>query len=296
VHIKVGDTVTRKSTIFSLDDSPLSLDLESIRLEREAAVRDLEDAKAQRENLIVLAPCDGVVASLEVAEGDKFDDWRKFGNGRDGYTAMGYYKDAACTEAWDYTFTHPGIIGEHNDVPVYVKHIEGEWKLVTNFTELKSAIKTGNVYLMNDIDCGGGELTAPTSFGKIFEGNGYTVSNFTVKSGGSLGAPSIAIFKTLAKSAEIRNVSFTDVAYDFTGIKESTDKITVTPRVAALANSMQSGAKIKDVSVSGTITTNYAEGDLTADANKPFFFDGEADPAVTAGISGFTADVKVAVQ
>lgn len=80
VHIKVGDTVTRKSTIFSLDDSPLSLDLESIRLEREAAAKDLEDAKAQRENLIVLAPCDGVVASLEVAEGDKIESGKLIGS------------------------------------------------------------------------------------------------------------------------------------------------------------------------------------------------------------------------
>ena len=80
VHIKVGDTVTRKSTIFSLDDSPLSLDLESIRLERETADKNLADAKAQRENLIILAPCDGVVASLEVAEGDKIESGKFIGS------------------------------------------------------------------------------------------------------------------------------------------------------------------------------------------------------------------------
>lgn len=80
VHIKVGDTVTRKSTIFSLDDTPLSLDLESIRLEREAADKALADAKAQRENLIVLAPCDGVVASLDVAEGDKIESGKLIGS------------------------------------------------------------------------------------------------------------------------------------------------------------------------------------------------------------------------
>ena len=80
VNIKVGDTVTRKASIFTLDDSPLSLDLESIRLEREAAVKDLENAKAQRENLIVLAPCDGVVASLEVAEGDKIESGTLIGS------------------------------------------------------------------------------------------------------------------------------------------------------------------------------------------------------------------------
>lgn len=241
---------------------------------------------------------DHFLGKYEVAVGDKFDDWRKFGNSREDHTAMGYYKDAACTEAWDFSFTHPGGDQDENDVRVYVKHIEGEWKLVTNFDELKSAIKTGNVYLMNDIDCGGGELTAPTSFAKIFEGNGFKVSNFTVKGGGTAKTPSVAIFKTLAKGAEVRNVVFEGVAYDFTGVKASDPAlgITVTPQVAALAISIQSGAKVKDVSVSGTITTNYNEGDLTANANRPFFFEGTADPAITAGITGFTADVKVVVQ
>ena len=238
---------------------------------------------------------DHPLGTYEVSAGDKFDDWRNFGNERDGYTAMGYYKDGACTEAWDFDFTHPG--GESDtDIVVYVKHIEGEWKLVSNFDELKSALKTGNVYLLNDIDCGGEELSAPTSFSKIFEGNGFTVSNFTVKGGGTPKTPTVAIFKTLAKGAEIRNVSFVNVAYDFTGVRESTGTITVTPQIAALAVSMESGAKITDVSVSGVITTNYTEGALDGFANKPFYFVDDADPAITAGIKGFTANVTVVVQ
>ena len=238
---------------------------------------------------------DHPLGTYEVAVGDKFDDWRKFGNTRAGYTAMGYYKDGACTEAWDFDFTHPGGDKEVNDIVVYVKHIEGEWKLVSTFDELKSALKTGNVYLLNDIDCGGEELSAPTNFGMIFEGNGFTVSNFTVKGGGTPKTPTVAIFKNLTKSAEIRNVSFEGVAYDFTGVRESTGSITVAPQVAALAISMESGAKITDVSVSGVITTNYVEGSLDDLANKPFYFVGDADPAITAGISGFTANVTVVV-
>ena len=97
-----------------------------------------------------------------------------------------------------------------------------------------------------------------------------------------------------------RNVSFEGVAYDFTGIEPSFvsangTPITVVPQVAALAISMESGAKITDVSVSGVITTNYVEGSLDDLANKPFYFVGDADPAITAGISGFTANVTVTV-
>ncbi len=70
VNVAVGDTVKRKQTIFQLEDSPLTLTLEDLRLQREAAAKELADAKAQRESLIVVAPCDGVVASLNVSEGD----------------------------------------------------------------------------------------------------------------------------------------------------------------------------------------------------------------------------------
>ena len=237
---------------------------------------------------------DHPLGTYEVAEGDKFDDFRKFGNSRAGYTAMGYYKDAECTEAWDFEFTHPGGTSD-TEIPVYVKHMEGEWKLVTNFDELTSALKTGNVYLMNDIDCGGGELSAPTTFSKIFEGNGFTVSNFTVKKSGTAKTPSVAIFKTLAKGADVRNVTFTDVKYDLTGVRESYGSIVVTPQAAALAISMESGAKVKDVSVTGELTTNYIEGSLEDFVSQPFYFEGVADPAITAGISNFTASVTITI-
>ena len=67
----VGDEVGRRETLFKLEDPPLTLKLEDLRLQREAAARELEDAKIQRENLIIIAPCDGVVASVDVAEGDE---------------------------------------------------------------------------------------------------------------------------------------------------------------------------------------------------------------------------------
>ena len=71
VSVMVGQKVERKDTLFRLEDSPLTLTLENLRLQREAAAKELEDVKAQRENLIVVAPCDGIIASLEVSEGDE---------------------------------------------------------------------------------------------------------------------------------------------------------------------------------------------------------------------------------
>lgn len=71
VTVKVGDEVERREILFQLEDSPLTLKIEDLRLQREAAAKELADAKAQRENLIIVAPCDGIVASLDVKEGDE---------------------------------------------------------------------------------------------------------------------------------------------------------------------------------------------------------------------------------
>lgn len=70
VSVDVGDTVKRGHTLYKLEDTPLTLTIEDLRLQREAAALELETAKEQRENLIVVAPCDGVIATVDAAEGD----------------------------------------------------------------------------------------------------------------------------------------------------------------------------------------------------------------------------------
>ena len=71
VRTEVGKTVKRGDTLFKLTDSPITLKLENLRLQRETASKSLEDAKERRENLIVLALCDGTIATLDVSEGDE---------------------------------------------------------------------------------------------------------------------------------------------------------------------------------------------------------------------------------
>lgn len=71
VRVSVGDKVKRADTLFKLTDSPLTLKIENLRLQREAAAKSLEEAKQQRENLIIVAPCDGTIATLSISEGDE---------------------------------------------------------------------------------------------------------------------------------------------------------------------------------------------------------------------------------
>ena len=67
----LGSKVGRTERMFLLTDSPLTLTIEELRLQREASAKELEEAKEQRENLIIVAPCDGTVATLDVEEGDE---------------------------------------------------------------------------------------------------------------------------------------------------------------------------------------------------------------------------------
>lgn len=71
IKVSVGDKVKRADTLFKLTDSPLTLKIENLRLQREAAAKSLEEAKQQRENLIIVAPCDGTIATLSISEGDE---------------------------------------------------------------------------------------------------------------------------------------------------------------------------------------------------------------------------------
>ena len=80
VHTQVGKNVKRGETLFKLTDSPITLKLENLRLQRETANKSLEEAKEQRENLIVIAPCDGTIATLDVSEGDEITNGALIGS------------------------------------------------------------------------------------------------------------------------------------------------------------------------------------------------------------------------
>ena len=80
VDALVGEEVKRGQRMFRLEDSPLTLAIENLRLQREAAAKELNNAIEQRENLIIVAPCDGVVASIDVKEGDEIVSGTLFGS------------------------------------------------------------------------------------------------------------------------------------------------------------------------------------------------------------------------
>ncbi len=227
------------------------------------------------------------LGSYKVSVGERFEDFRKYADARDNYTSTGYFSDPECTIPWVSSTAHPG--GESDlDIPVYVKYIEGNWKLVDSYDKLKSALKSGNVYLTKDINCEGGELYVSGDFNAIFEGNGYKVTNFTVNDKGTTFNPTLAIFESLASGADIRNVSFENVTFKFL---EILDNPQVKTKVASLAVSIEEGVRITNVSVKGSLETDYA-GELPC-LNKVFYYTDVADEALLADVTNFNANIII---
>lgn len=217
-----------------------------------------------------------------VKAGAAFEDYRNYASKRDDYTPTGYFSDPECTIPWDFSTVHPG--GETDtDIAVYVSYIPGDWILVDSYTKLTSAIGKGNIYLTADIDCGGEVLSFKSTFSSVLEGNGFTIKNFTVEKFGGTLMPSISIFQTLGAGAEIRNVSFENVTYQFFGV-EKANKL----KVAVLAREA-SDCKITNVTVSGVFQTD-TDKDLSG-ITQAIFAPGEG-----VEITGFTSDVTVEKQ
>jgi len=230
------------------------------------------------------------LGTYKVSAGDRFNDFNRFANKRKDHTPNGFFSDPECTIPWDSKTTHPGGASDL-DVPVYVKYIEGDWIIVDNFDQLDSALGSGNVYLTADIDCEGEELYVSGSFNHIFEGNGHKISNFTVETKGTDYTPECAIFKKLANGAEIRNVTFEGARYNFT-VNPLVPTEQLTPKATSLAVSIEEGVKISDVSITGTIKTNY-EGDLPS-LEKVFYYTNSEDEALLSGVTDFKAEITVA--
>lgn len=70
VYIKAGDTVKKGDPLYELEGDELQISLEKSRLNIEQQQMNLNEALKQREDTVVYAPCDGIVKTLAVREGD----------------------------------------------------------------------------------------------------------------------------------------------------------------------------------------------------------------------------------
>lgn len=187
------------------------------------------------------------------------------------YTFMGeYYKN---TDREPFEFDQP--FGD-DDTPVYCEFIKGEWTLVRSARDFNAAINNGqNVYLMADIDFSG-QIFSSQNYNGELNGNGHTVSgiklNYTENNRSAINTRNqiqVGVFKTLMARAYVHDVKFEDVTIDVDVTKLSTgngvehfDSVSI----GLFAAEASEGARVENVTVSGTLTCNaYTKQCVEAD-------------------------------
>ena len=192
-------------------------------------------------------------------KGEQFDNDKAK---RTGYTVLACYDENF--DPWDYSFEN-----DVGDVKVIVDYIEGEYKLVGSYAELKSSV-TKNIYLTADIDCGGEDFNFGDYSGKTLKGNGYTISNFalggdqTLKTDpfGNQNALLISLFGSM-KNTVIEDVNFKDVKITVSARLQKTRKVYVSPIAIMAENCKISGVTFEGKVELGKFYDGFDMSDLT---------------------------------
>ena len=180
-----------------------------------------------------------------------------------GYTFIGYYTDDTYqTEfSWPYTY-QAGVT-----TTVYARFMEGIWELVSTADEFISALATkSNIYVTADLDFTGKTWPVGVSYGGEIAGNGHKLTGINAKLEASKNAQTnFGLFGLLEDTANLHDftienaqVSFTDGAFPLVGDNG---------KVALFAWKMEAGAKLTNLTVSGTVT----KGSVLAESDIVFF-------------------------
>ena len=161
------------------------------------------------------------------------------------HTLYEYYMDEECTQVfgWPYTF------GEE-DVTVYVKFIPGRWTIVRTAQEFASAlVGGGDIYVDADLDFNGVNWSTLEKLNVTINGNGHTISNISINhTFNRNNLAYCALFGSLGEKANVYDLKFSNVSI--------TAEVTLSGeyKLAMFACGAVEGARVSNVSVSGTIT------------------------------------------
>lgn len=167
------------------------------------------------------------------------------------YTFVEYYYDAECTQvvSWPIQKT------DAENYQVYAKFIEGDWEIVNDKASAEKMLKAlsgdKKYYLIADVDMGGATVKTQTSFGATIEGNGHSISNFSVDKNNV--SKTTSLFGDVKAEAKIHDLKLEAVTLTI-GISKGS------PETYFLFNQIADGAQISGLHVSGQMTIGGAEG------------------------------------
>ena len=199
-----------------------------------------------------------------------------------GQTVLGgaFYltqEDAAAeTDPVTFPYTPADLSQDKTTTELWANTLEGDWRIVETAADF--IVRTGtNIYLTADIDFGGAALEFPETYSGTFEGNGHTLSNFTVTQERGLDrTQSYGLFRELRGDAVIRNVTFKDVT--FTAMLTNS---TVTEyRMGLLAGSSSTAARVSGVTFEGGSFTFVVDEKFIDELDERAFVGGAVSPDV----------------
>lgn len=178
------------------------------------------------------------------------------------------------TNAITFPYIASDLSQENTVSELWANTLEGVWRMVYTADDFV-VYGTTNIYLVNDIDFEGAELEFPEAYSGTFEGNGHTLSNFTVtQERGLARTQSYGLFRELRATASVRNVTFKDVT--FTAML--TNPTAIEYRMGLIAGSAASGARVENVTLEGGTYTFV----VTKDSDN-FDFDDLDERAIVGG-------------
>lgn len=236
------------------------------------------------------------LGTYQVSDGEAFSDYRNFSNKRIGYTATGRFftTDGNLIEG---DYKHPG--GEADlQIVIIAEYIKGSYKVCRTKSDVKSA-RNSNIYLANDIDMEGEKINFK-DYNKIFNGNGYKISNFTISyDAGKSGLQQdlqdenkrslyISLFGNTS-NAVIENVTFENVSIEVNTTYSLTYKI----YVSAIAKNL-SNTKIDNVNFTGTFS--YVKLPSGFDTSESLIYetkDGYLSKDSTSTVNNLNINIKI---
>lgn len=201
----------------------------------------------------------------------------------EGHTLIGYYYDEAYTKPVTFPYVHA-----HNDEnpaeTVYAKFIEGNYRVISKPSDLKSVSAGANYYLLNDIDMSeAGKISFPDTYSGQFIGNGHKIMNLTVEKTQSKTGTSYGLFNRLASGAVLRDVTFENLQVKINLNNEQNQMLL---QLGALAGLCDEGVTIENVTISGSFTYDCNNRqNLTGKIESVGNIFGEAPAAASAAVT-----------
>ncbi len=217
-------------------------------------VAEGEPAKNYKNGDLVQTRQYGTDDRIVKPSGSAYEPFKKKGK---GYTFVEYYADEACTEFVQWPIVKEE--GQEQDAVIYAKYIEGNWSIIDSaddVTEMLSSFGSGKrFYFIKDIDATGVTFSPNVDgiFNDEIQGNGFSISNLTVRKNELKANNTVSLFGNIEGSAKIENLTMDGltITYGFTSA----------PADAYFAfTSLAADATITNVRLSGTMQVREPSG------------------------------------